>query len=64
MADYRARVVDAVDVNARDIARADPSLVLEGAAPRLIDEWQIVPDIWNHVRRAVDDTRRLRTVRT
>ena len=43
------------DVNAREIARADPSLVLEGAAPRLIDEWQIVPDIWNHVRRAVDD---------
>jgi predicted AAA+ superfamily ATPase len=44
-----------VDVNAREIARADPSLVLEGAAPRLIDEWQIVPDVWNHVRRAVDD---------
>ncbi len=43
------------DVNAREIARADPSLVLEGAAPRLIDEWQIAPDIWNHVRRAVDD---------
>jgi predicted AAA+ superfamily ATPase len=42
-------------VNAREIARADPSLVLEGAAPRLIDEWQIVPDVWNHVRRAVDD---------
>jgi hypothetical protein len=44
-----------VDVNAREVARADPSLVLEGAAPRLIDEWQIVPDVWNHVRRAVDD---------
>ena len=44
-----------VDVNAREIAKADPSLVLEGAAPRLIDEWQIVPDVWNHVRRAVDD---------
>src|ERR1022692_1711526 len=43
------------DVNAREIALADPSLVLEGAAPRLIDEWQIVPDIWNHVRRAIDD---------
>ena len=45
-----------VDMNAREIARADPSLVLQGAAPRLIDEWQIVPDIWNHVRRAVDET--------
>ncbi len=23
--------------------------------PRLIDEWQLEPDVWNHVRRAVDD---------
>jgi predicted AAA+ superfamily ATPase len=44
-----------VDVNAREVARADPSLVLEGAAPRLVDEWQIVPEVWNYVRRAVDD---------
>ena len=23
--------------------------------PRLIDEWQLAPEIWNHVRRAVDE---------
>ena len=28
--------------------------VLEGAAPRLIDEWQLVPDIWDMVRRECD----------
>ena len=28
-----------------------------GEAPRLIDEWQLEPAIWNHVRRAVDDRR-------
>ncbi|MDZ4745136.1 MAG: DUF4143 domain-containing protein [bacterium] len=28
---------------------------LEGKTPRLIDEWQSVPEIWNRVRRAVDD---------
>lgn len=33
----------------------DPRLLLEGATPRLIDEWQAEPDIWNYVRRAVDD---------
>ncbi len=33
----------------------DPRLLLEGATPRLIDEWQAEPGIWNHVRRAVDD---------
>ncbi len=31
------------------------ALVLDGPVPRLIDEWQIEPDIWNHIRRAVDD---------
>ena len=29
-------------------------MVLTGETPRLIDEWQIEPALWNHVRRAVD----------
>lgn len=40
-----------------EAARIDPRLVLEGATPRLIDEWQVVPTLWNAVRRAVDDRR-------
>jgi predicted AAA+ superfamily ATPase len=44
-----------VDENARRAAAIDPSLVLEGPVPRLIDEWQVEPGLWNHVRRAVDD---------
>ena len=43
------------DENARRALAVDPTLVLEGAVPRLLDEWQIEPAIWNHVRRAVDD---------
>ncbi len=43
-----------VDENARSAAAVDPSLVLAGDNPRLIDEWQIEPGLWNHVRRAVD----------
>lgn len=43
-----------VDENARHAAAVDPSLVLAGERPRLIDEWQIEPLLWNHVRRAVD----------
>lgn len=34
---------------------ADPGLLLEGATPRLIDEWQVEPELWNYVRHAVDD---------
>jgi predicted AAA+ superfamily ATPase len=44
-----------VDRAAQQAAAIDPSLVLSGSPPRLIDEWQVEPDIWNHVRRAIDD---------
>ena len=44
-----------VDTNARRAIAIDPALVLAGHAPRLIDEWQIEPSIWNHIRRAVDE---------
>jgi uncharacterized protein len=44
-----------VDANARQAAAIDPALVLDGPTPRLLDEWQIEPAIWNHVRRAIDD---------
>lgn len=43
-----------VDVNARRMMGVDPAAILEGATPRLIDEWQLEPAIWNLVRRAVD----------
>ena len=44
-----------VDENARRAIAIEPALVLAGDTPRLIDEWQIEPAIWNHVRRAVDE---------
>ena len=43
-----------VDTSARHALAVDPSLVLEGSRPRLLDEWQVEPILWNHVRRAVD----------
>lgn len=35
----------------------DPARLLDGATPRLLDEWQAEPALWNYVRRAVDDRR-------
>ncbi|MDE6341649.1 MAG: DUF4143 domain-containing protein [Muribaculaceae bacterium] len=32
----------------------DPALILDGAVPRLIDEWEIAPRLWDAVRFAVD----------
>jgi len=43
-----------IDENARAAIAIDPSLVLDGETPRLFDEWQIEPSIWNHIRRSVD----------
>lgn len=37
-----------------ELANTKPSLLLEGEKPRLIDEWQLAPKLWNAVRYAVD----------
>ena len=36
-------------------AAAKPSLLLKGATPRLIDEWQDAPVLWDTVRTTVDN---------
>ena len=43
-----------IDVGARQALAVDPALVLAGPRPRLLDEWQVAPALWNLVRRAVD----------
>ena len=37
------------------IMATNPQLLLAGDTPRLIDEWQVHPEIWNYVRHEVDD---------
>jgi predicted AAA+ superfamily ATPase len=38
-----------------ELASLDPLALLAGAAPRLVDEWQLAPDLWNVVRHEIDD---------
>ena len=40
----------------RQLAELSPALVLDGETPRLIDEWQEVPPLWDAVRYKVDQT--------
>jgi uncharacterized protein len=42
------------DPEVQQIIAIAPRSVLEGDAPRLLDEWQLSPGLWNLVRRAVD----------
>lgn len=38
-----------------NLARIEPRAALDGEKPRLIDEWQSVPQIWDEVRNYVDE---------
>ncbi|MDR0626840.1 MAG: DUF4143 domain-containing protein [Bifidobacteriaceae bacterium] len=53
---HHSRSELAVEDNPRVRAamEAEPGLLLRGETPRLIDEWQVQPRIWNAVRREVD----------
>lgn len=41
-------------IQSREIADTKPSLLLKGETPRLIDEWQTIPQLWDTVRSEVD----------
>jgi hypothetical protein len=43
------------DEGERSIAQADPSRLVDGERPVLIDEWQRLPESFDRIRRAVDD---------
>ena len=40
------------------LTSSDPDIVLSGPTPRLLDEWQNAPGLWNRVRRECDDRAR------
>lgn len=39
----------------RQLAEMNPDLLLRGETPRLIDEWQAIPALWDSVRSEVDN---------
>jgi predicted AAA+ superfamily ATPase len=54
-AERRASTVIRLDSSARrSVIEADPEQVLRTLPPTLIDEWQLVPEVWDVVRRQVD----------
>ncbi|MCR4908592.1 MAG: DUF4143 domain-containing protein [Lachnospiraceae bacterium] len=54
-----ASIIEFQDEDKRDdylsVANSQPSRLLIGDNPRLIDEWQDAPKIWGAVRKSVDD---------
>jgi len=43
------------DPTLQTLLRADPTRILAGSKPILIDEWQLIPEVWDVIRRAVDE---------
>lgn len=43
----------------RQLAKINPSLLLKGDNPRLIDEWQVAPTLWDSVRFVADHSSEL-----
>lgn len=37
-----------------ELSKLNPALLLEGEVPRLIDEWQIAPKLWDAIRYEID----------
>lgn len=43
----------------KQLARINPSLLLKGDTPRLIDEWQVAPILWDNIRFEADHSSEL-----
>lgn len=52
---FHARSHFRVDqANNRRLAELNPASVLVGESPRLVDEWQLAPALWNEIRYEID----------
>lgn len=47
-------VVYMTEKGVRDLAKVDPKYIFKKERPQLIDEWQLVPSIWDSVRHECD----------
>lgn len=43
------------DMQVRSLINIAPERLLQGETPRLIDEWQVEPKLWNYIRHEIDD---------
>jgi predicted AAA+ superfamily ATPase len=48
-----------VDSAARELAQVAPDVLLAGETPVLIDEWQLVPELWSKIKVEVDTRQQL-----
>ena len=54
---YAKSVTYLTEKSSRDLAKVDPKYIFTENRPQLIDEWQLVPSIWDSVRHECDSSR-------
>ncbi len=52
---FHKSMIQLIDDEIIGIVSADPQNALIGEYPRLIDEWQNVPELWNYIRKQIDE---------
>ncbi len=52
---FQKSMIQLIDNDMIEIVSIDPRNALIGEYPRLIDEWQNVPELWNYIRKKIDD---------
>lgn len=51
---HSGSVLCIINEDTAEFARLNPNMALEGESPRLIDEWQEVPKLWDYARGIID----------
>lgn len=47
-------IIRLTDIETRNLAKLNPKLVLNNDIPEVIDEWQLVPELWDTIRNECD----------
>lgn len=47
-------IIKLTDIETRNLAKLNPQLVLNNDIPEVIDEWQLVPELWDAIRNECD----------
>lgn len=51
---YKSKI-ELISESTINLVKSDPNIALNGDKPRMIDEWQVHPDLWNLIRKRIDD---------
>lgn len=52
---FQKSKIELISTSTINLVKSDPKIALNGDKPRMIDEWQVYPDLWNLIRQRIDE---------